>query len=64
MEEKAKRVTLPVAIVIMLVIVALIMICIKTGIGIVVPLFLSWLVIYIVCRLSVEWTALDEERNL
>lgn len=51
MEENGKKMTLPIAFLIMLIIVAMIMTCIKTGVGIVVPLFLSWLVVYIFCRI-------------
>ncbi len=51
MEEQKKQVSLSLAVTIMAVIVAMLLICIKGGVGIVVPLFLAWAVVYCFSRI-------------
>lgn len=50
MEKRAKELSLPMAVIVLAAIVATLLLCVKGGVGIVVPLFLSWLIIYCFSR--------------
>ncbi len=51
MEEQKKQVSLSLAVVIMITIIATLLACVKGGVGIVVPLFLGWAVVYCFSRI-------------
>lgn len=52
MERKKKQMSMPMAAGILIVVVSMVLACIKTGVGIVVPLFLSWFLMFLVCKLK------------
>lgn len=51
MEEQDRELSLPMALVILVTVIVVLLLCVKVKIGIVVPLFLSWLIIYCYARL-------------